>query len=268
MDTLLFLAALPVFLIGLFIYSKDKNKEPGSLLFKLLLAGVGSVFLALFITGIIEVIIPSFENFDENGVKGILLFLYVVLGIGVVEEFSKWIFAYKISYNNIEFDELYDMIIYCVFVSLGFAFFENIAYVFNAGIEKGIAGGVGVGVVRALFSVPGHACDGVFMGYYLGLAKLNELQGKPDLTKKYKVLSLAVPALIHGIYDYLLFVNGSYSYLILFLVLVVTSYIVSIKNVNKVSSINEGLYKKESFCSNCGTKIKGKFCPNCGKQVQ
>ena len=32
-----------------------------------------------------------------------------------------------------------------------------------------------VGIVRALLAVPGHACDGLFMGYYLGLSKTGQL---------------------------------------------------------------------------------------------
>ena len=174
MDILLILAALPVFLIALYIYSKDRNKEPKALLFKLLAGGVGSAFLTLFISRIIISIYPPFDTFQENA-SGIELFLCVFFGIALVEEFSKWIFAYKLSYHSKEFDELYDMIIYCVFVALGFAFFENILYV--------LEGGVATAFTRAITAVPGHAADGVFMGYFLGLAKLYDLHGKEDLRK-------------------------------------------------------------------------------------
>ena len=34
-----------------------------------------------------------------------------------------------------------------------------------------------VGLTRALFAVPGHFCDGVLMGIYLGLSKLEEIKG-------------------------------------------------------------------------------------------
>ena len=259
MDVLIILAALPVFLIGLFIYSKDRNKEPKSLLFKLLAGGIGSVFLTLVITAVIEGIYPPFATFEEDAV-GLEQFLCVFLGVALVEEFSKWIFAYKISYNNKEFDELYDMIIYCVFVALGFAFFENIAYV--------LQGGVAVAFTRAIFAVPGHAADGVFMGYFLGLAKLYDLHGKENLRKKNMALSLIVPMLLHGTYDYLLFIDSSTIIILLFLALVIMLYVFSIKQVNKTSSIKEGFYRTAKYCSNCGKEVTGAFCSNCGKKVE
>mgnify|MGYP002514454572 CR=1 FL=1 len=62
------------------------------------------------------------------------------------------------------------MIVYSVFVSLGFACFENILYVFA---NQSIA----VGISRGILSVPGHACDAVFMGYYLSMAKFYNTLG-------------------------------------------------------------------------------------------
>ena len=72
-----------------------------------------------------ELIIPLFR--DESSLNTFQLILYVFLGIALIEEFSKWIMLYVLSYNDRNFDELYDMIIYGAFVALGFAFFEIIA---------------------------------------------------------------------------------------------------------------------------------------------
>ena len=41
----------------------------------------------------------------------------------------------KISYNDNAFNEYYDAILYCVFVALGFACFENLLYVYQNGIS-------------------------------------------------------------------------------------------------------------------------------------
>ena len=155
---LFIISALPAVLLGLYIYKKDKDKEPMTLLIKLFLGGIGSAFLTLLITSIMELIFPIFSA-DYSKLNLFELFIYAFIGVALVEEFSKWLFTYRISFNNKYFEEKYDMIVYSVFVALGFAFFENLIYVFQGGIITGI--------IRAISAVPGHAFDGVFMGYYL-----------------------------------------------------------------------------------------------------
>ncbi len=254
---LLFLSILPVLLIGYYLYKKDKNKEPKGLLILLFILGsiccIGVVIISLFLE-----FIPIFSiDLDKLSFMG--KFFNIFIGVALIEEMSKWIVLYTISYNHKEFDELYDMIIYCVFVALGFAFFENILYV--------LEGGVATAFTRAITAVPGHAADGVFMGYFLGLAKLYDLHGKEDLRKKNMALSIIVPMVLHGIYDYLLFVEIS-SLIFVFFILVILLYIFAIRQINKTSSLQEGFYKKDRFCPNCGTKVTGTFCSKCGNKVQ
>ena len=135
----------------------------------------------------------SFMNFFE-------VMAYSFIGVALIEEFCKFIMAFAGSYFNKAYDEVYDGIVYAVYVSLGFACFENILYVFA---NQSIA----VGISRGILSVPGHACDAVFMGYYLSLAKVYASQGRKDLEKRNIVLSVVVPTILHGIYDFCLFVN-------------------------------------------------------------
>lgn len=253
---LFIVSAAPVFLLGLFIYKKDKNKEPGKLLAKLFFGGIGSCFLTLALTGALGAFIP-YISADTETLNLVELIIHVFIGVALIEEFSKWLITYSISYNHNEFEEIYDMIVYSVFVALGFAFFENILYVFE--------GGIGVGIMRALLAVPGHACDGVFMGYYLGLAKQSEINGRKDLKKKSIAFSILVPTILHGIYDYCLF-SGVIILILLFFVFVILVYIFSIKKIKRMSSITKKLYYKEKFCPNCGSPIVGNFCQTCGRK--
>lgn len=54
-------SVLPVFLIGMFTYKKDRQKEPVKLLVKLFLGGMGSCFLVLVISLILGFIFPIFS---------------------------------------------------------------------------------------------------------------------------------------------------------------------------------------------------------------
>ena len=163
MSELFFLAAIPVVLILMFVYNKDKEKEPISLLVKLFFFGILSCFLVLLVSGVLELFIPfmSKELEDQSFIETIL---YSFLGVALVEESCKWIMLYAGGYNHKEFDEAYDIIVYSISVSLGFAFFENICYVLAPG-------GIAIALIRAVSAVPGHACDAIFMGYYLSIAK-------------------------------------------------------------------------------------------------
>lgn len=194
---LLALSILPVVVFGSIIYKNDFDKEPTSILVKLFICGIGSIFLTLLLTAILQSVIPFF-GYDSNSLNVIELIPYIFIGVALIEEFSKWIFVYKLEYNDNEFNHLYDGIVYATFVSLGFACLENILYVMQFGIQTAIA--------RSILAIPGHLCDGIMMGYYLSMAKLSLCNGNnKTLAKKNILLSLFIPTLAHGVYDYLLF---------------------------------------------------------------
>ncbi len=255
-EVILFLISiLPVFLIGRYIYKKDSEKEPTRLLVKLFLGGFLSCLIALLIGYLLD-FIPIFSA-DETELNLYELIIYVFIGIAFVEELSKFIVAYKFSYNDSAFNEYYDAILYCIFVALGFACFENLIYVYSSGFYTGI--------IRAITAVPCHACNGLFMGYYLGLAKVASVNNRNDLKRKYMLLSLVVPTFVHGIYDYCLFTN-KVSFLFFFLGFVIYIYIRAFKKVNTVSSINRKFKYQNNYCPHCGHIVKTDFCPMCGKK--
>ena len=61
---LLIVAILPVILICRYIYNKDRKKEPGHLLAKLFISGIGACFLVLIVSEILSLFLP-FMNIDE-----------------------------------------------------------------------------------------------------------------------------------------------------------------------------------------------------------
>ena len=280
-EFLLFLSVLPSIALGVMIYKKDiVEKESPGLLFKLFLGGaIGSVILTLLLSTVLEPIIPDLEDSNNNF---IYLAITTFFKVALVEEFSKWIFLKKITWKNKEFNYIYDAIVYAVFVALGFATIENIIYVL------GSEGGISIAILRAILSVPGHAFDGVFMGYYYGLAKQAKINDNIKLFKRNMIFSLLIPVVFHFIFDYLLLSENSIL-LILYLVFIILLYINAFKRINKLSNITERLDKNDDinnnsyniveatyqtntinhrYCTNCGNLVDGNFCSVCGKKVE
>ena len=253
----LFLAILPVFGILTYIYKKDREKEPIKLLLNFFVLGMSLCFVVLVISYILEQILPFMS---ENIETSLDMLLYIFIGVASVEELCKWVIVYFKGYNNSEFDESYDIIIYSVFTSLGFAFLENIIYII--GINS-----IETAFLRAIFAIPGHTCNAIFMGYYLSKAK--DYQNMKDYKNEHKniMLSMIVAILLHGIYDYCI-MSENKVLLIFFIFFIITMYIISFNKINTMSKNIKKIKYKNNYCPNCGTKVVGYFCGNCGQKQE
>ena len=214
----------PAATIGLYVYFSDKHeKEPIALYVAAYFAGVLSTLPAGYFNFYGENIVHnlfglfhlgSFEIFIE---KAIFAFLIVAAG----EELFKFLALRIGSFPRKSFNEPYDGIVYGAAVALGFASLENLFYVFEGGVETAIA--------RMFTAVPMHACAGIIMGYYVGKAKFSKDRFK-NLFKGW-----AFAALLHGLYDYFLFINE-----IPFLALgAVLSLLISIKLARNAMKIHQ-----------------------------
>lgn len=229
---LIFISIIPVYLLGLYIYKKDTVKEPKSLLVGLFASGFFAAIIVTFINILMYFIIPDFYiSSVTNKYSSLKLFGLIFFEIALVEEFCKWLMIRLLGYNSKNFDQVYDIIVYSVFVSLGFAAVENILYVVPENLS--------LGIYRALFSVPGHVSFGVFMGYFLGLAKINEKSNK-SLYRIYMLSSVLIPTCFHAIYNFCL-MKGEVWYLLVFLVFVIVLYISAAREVNIVSNRDQSL---------------------------
>lgn len=194
---LVILAAIaPVAVASWYIYKKDSDQpEPTTWLVKAFFYGVLSVFLSLAFSGPLTAIFglgDDTDSFDSIG----RAFSYAFLAAAIPEEIAKFIMFCFLLRKNPFFDEKFDAIVYSVFVGLGFAGLENIMYLLD-GLEDW--SWIGTGIVRALFSIPGHFVFAVLMGYYYSLYRFYI-----DRSMKTKILILTAPILAHGIYDGLL----------------------------------------------------------------
>ena len=183
-------AVLPAFFLMRYVYRKDRiEREPAHLLGNLVWRGV----LAALTSIVLEMLGKSILNalVSPDNPKYVMLFAFLV--VAAVEEGTKFFFLYRRTWRDPNFNFRYDAILYAVFVSLGFAAFENVKYVFNYGLS--------VALMRAILAVPGHMGFAVFMGIFYGRAKLNADRGNRLGCKLNLILSYLAAVLLHGTYD-------------------------------------------------------------------
>ncbi len=185
-------ALLPILLLLAFILLKDREQpEPPGQLLKAFAFGVLSVIPALLFVWLLRRVgvVPE----EVQTLWGAVLKSFCAAAIP--EELAKLLMLWLALRKNPFFDEHMDGIVYAVCVSLGFAATENVFYLISNAEQY-----MRVGIVRALFAVPGHFCDGVLMGYYYSLAVF-----AIHSRRRYRFFIILAPVLAHGVYDSFLF---------------------------------------------------------------
>ena len=189
--TLLITVGVPIFIIFAIIYS-DKFREPTDLVIKTFFAGVIICFPAAELN---YLLIPSYEysyraGFTEETLKFLVLYFYI---------------RPKSAFN-----EPMDAIVYGVIVSLGFATFENISYVYSGNFE---VDSFSLAIMRAVSAIPMHATCGIIMGYFFGLHAFTH-------SKQFLIKSIIFPIGIHATYNFL----TGYDFLFLYFLVAVMVY--------------------------------------------
>lgn len=202
--TLLYIAIGPGIALAVYLYYADKwEPEPKTLVVKSFLLGG----LACFPTSYFEGVIETFFGWESiwnagSGTPWWQKALYAFLGVALVEELCKFLFLKGFIYDDREFSEPFDGIVYGGMVGCGFATVENLLYVVPLGQE--------VGVFRMFTAVPGHAFEGMILGYFMGRAKFG-------LTpEKHLFFGLALVVILHGIYDTAVFSRAVWSFPVIF----------------------------------------------------
>ncbi len=189
------LAASPAAMLALFVFFKDKyEKEPYFML-------VTSVLFGFISCGYVLALDLAIENIP---IKQGSLFSVFVLSAGT-EEFIKLVFVFFLNFKNKHLNEPFDAVIYSSYVCLGFAWAENIIYVFSPEL-----GGLRTAFMRAIFSVPGHFLFSVLMGYNLA----SFTYYKKGI--KYLAYTFIFPYAAHAVYN-LLIIWGNDMYLLFFI---------------------------------------------------
>lgn len=191
------LAVAPALIICFVIYRIDRyDKESHWQLIICFILGMLVTFPAMQIEAFGE----SF-GLNQPGHLGKLILLSFIV-VGLTEELAKFAALICYAYPRRAFNEPLDGIVYSVMIAMGFATLENIIYADRFGLETT--------VLRAFTAVPAHAVFGVFMGYYVGLAKFSKTQ-KIALI----VTGITLATVVHGIYDFFI-LQEYYDWLMVF----------------------------------------------------
>jgi hypothetical protein len=175
-------AIVPSLLLIWFFHARDLYPEPQRVVWATFGLGVLTILPALGVelavdAGLKEIADPILEGW-----------LQAFFSAAFTEESLKYAVVVFYCMRHKEFDEPMDGIVYGAIASLGFATLENCIYVGE--------GGGGTAILRALTAVPGHACMGAIMGYFVGQAKFVPAKRGANLAKAF-----FVPFLLHGLYD-------------------------------------------------------------------
>lgn len=207
-------AVLPALFLMRYVYRQDRvEKEPPWLLGNLVFRGVLAALAAI----VLEMLGQSVLNAMVEPDNPRYVFLTAFLVVAVVEEGTKFFFLYRRTWRDPNFNFRFDGIVYAVFVSLGFAAFENVKYVFNYGLS--------VALPRAILAVPGHMGFAVFMGVFYGRAKRCFDRGNMGGCRWNLALSYLCPVLLHGVYDTCC-MSGTTQSTLVFVAFVVVMYLV------------------------------------------
>ena len=222
-------AVIPAAVLLIYVYRKDRiEKEPDGLLLQLVIFGAISTLIAVAAETIGASALAFFLPGGEENPKYPFWMFFVVVGLS--EELSKYLILRWRTWRSPHFNCRFDGVVYAVFVSLGFALWENIGYV--------LVYGFGAALMRAITAVPGHASFGVFMGAYYGLARRSANQGQTGLSAFWRLLALLIPTLLHGMYDYIA-VNETAAFSTTFILFVLIVFITSFVLVKRLSDRDE-----------------------------
>lgn len=209
---LLFICIIPSLFLLSYVYTKDSiEKEPIPLLTVFFVGGIVACAGSVLMQSLFKELWP-FLNLPYSKLNILQILFKTLVTIAFIEELFKWCLLFLVSFRDKNFNYPYDGIVYGVFVSLGFATYENVLYAF-AYIDEWLL----PLLLRGVISIPIHLAFGVFMGYFLSLAK--STRKKKD-KKKYKVLSFLVPLSFHFIYDLCLVKHNNLS-MIMFIMYVI-----------------------------------------------
>ena len=214
-------AILPAAFLMRYIYRQDRvEKEPPGLLASLIFMGILAALASIALETVGEILLNALVDPHSPWYTILLAFLVVA----AVEEGAKFFFLKRRTWRDSNFNYRFDGVVYAVFVSLGFAAFENVKYVISYGLS--------VALPRAVLAIPGHMGFAVFMGVFYGRAKLCENWGDWPGRRFNLAIGYLAAVFLHGFYDACA-MSGTGRATIAFVIFVVVMYVVVFRLIRR-----------------------------------
>lgn len=219
---LLFLALLPPLLFLLRLIGADANEpEP----FDMILFALGLGIISTFPASIIEWLLDFIPIFGMEGFLNSAITSFIQ--VAPAEEACKLGVILLFVWNNRNFNEENDGIVYVTASAIGFALLENILYVFDGEALTGVM----TSFARSLTSIPLHTFCGVIMGYYVGRARFSATRKDAN---RLILKGFLLAWFFHGLYDTFAMANSTVSGSILLIVpLIIVLFIVGNNLIKK-----------------------------------
>jgi len=204
---------LPPILLGIIIWKSDKFPEPGKFLVASFLLGVSIIFpLDLFIkisedhiAPLLGIDLDTITAWNEGAYKeddavypAAARTFMSFFRAAFLEEGIKFALLLFFCVRLSDLNEPMDAIVYGAAIGLGYAAIENLGYLQSGNFEN--AWTLSMVKVRYIPLVM-HLGFGVLMGWLLSLNLFEERS--PFKRRVMLILSLAVPVVLHGSYNYL-----------------------------------------------------------------
>ncbi len=188
----LFFGFVPSIIWLAFYLRKDSHPEPNSVIRKVFFWGMLATLPAIALELTLRSLF-SFLPFSE----GVILILYIFLGVALVEEVLKFLVVRFSVYANPALDEPVDVMLYMIIAALGFAAFENILILFGLGSTSPVSNIVALTLVRLVGATFLHALTSGTFGYFLARSFF-------DQKRKYWYVAagLFLATLLHGFFNF------------------------------------------------------------------
>src|SRR3981081_4062898 len=189
-------AVAPALLILWLVIAAGEHPGPPSKVWTAFLLGAASISLLGVARRSVGSTAASFEN------PWLAQALHSIFGVAAPEETVKILVIVAVAARRRPFADPMDTVIYGAAAGLGFAAYENLAYlVQHPEIWRSLA------VLRSVLTVPFHGALGIIAGAYLAIARSGTALGAHRLHRDWArisslVLMLFAPIALHAAFDF------------------------------------------------------------------
>src|ERR1700692_4216606 len=189
-------AVAPALLILWLVVAADERPGPPAKVWTAFLLGAASISLL----GVVRAPFAALLAVPEN--PWVAQVLHSVFGVALPEETVKILVIVAVSARRRAFEDPMDTVVYGAAAGLGFAAYENLAYlVQHAEMWRSLA------ALRSVLTVPFHGALGIIAGAYLALGRSGTALGahrhhRGGARISSRILMLFAPVALHAAFDF------------------------------------------------------------------